>query len=172
MVGFLKTPDGFTGTLASCLKNEPYSWNQNSRQNERYYGIKPRNSSKKAPKSSLILRILIVNKSLQYIRLDAALGWRKARSRESSVSDCLQTESLPEYFGTAAVGESGATALPEPGGARNLWCPGRELNPHVPLRTRDFKSRASASFATRAAVPRMLAQAFVNAGGVDHHFQL
>ena len=30
------------------------------------------------------------------------------------------------------------------------WCPGRELNPHVPFGTRDFKSRASASFATRA----------------------
>jgi hypothetical protein len=30
------------------------------------------------------------------------------------------------------------------------WCPGRESNPHVPLRTRDFKSRASANFATRA----------------------
>ena len=33
---------------------------------------------------------------------------------------------------------------------RDRWCPGRESNPHVPLRTRDFKSRASANFATRA----------------------
>jgi integrase len=31
-----------------------------------------------------------------------------------------------------------------------MWCPGWESNPHVPLRTRDFKSRASANFATRA----------------------
>jgi hypothetical protein len=30
------------------------------------------------------------------------------------------------------------------------WCPGPELNRYVLLRTRDFKSRASASFATRA----------------------
>ncbi len=30
------------------------------------------------------------------------------------------------------------------------WCPGSELNRYVPFRTRDFKSRASASFATRA----------------------
>ena len=33
---------------------------------------------------------------------------------------------------------------------QDRWCPGRESNPHVPLRTRDFKSRASANFATRA----------------------
>ena len=31
-----------------------------------------------------------------------------------------------------------------------MWCPGPELNRYVLLRTRDFKSRASASFATRA----------------------
>jgi hypothetical protein len=30
------------------------------------------------------------------------------------------------------------------------WCPGSESNRYVPLGTRDFKSRASASFATRA----------------------
>ena len=30
------------------------------------------------------------------------------------------------------------------------WCPGPELNRYVLLGTRDFKSRASASFATRA----------------------
>jgi hypothetical protein len=30
------------------------------------------------------------------------------------------------------------------------WCPGPELNRHAPFRARDFKSRASASFATRA----------------------
>jgi hypothetical protein len=30
------------------------------------------------------------------------------------------------------------------------WCPGRESNPHGPLGPRDFKSRASANFATRA----------------------
>jgi len=32
------------------------------------------------------------------------------------------------------------------------WCPGPELNRYVLLRTRDFKSRASASFATRAGI--------------------
>jgi hypothetical protein len=32
------------------------------------------------------------------------------------------------------------------------WCPGRESNPHVPFGTRDFKSRASANFATRASI--------------------
>src|SRR5579864_7154593 len=31
-----------------------------------------------------------------------------------------------------------------------MWCPGPELNRYVPFGTRDFKSRASASFATRA----------------------
>jgi hypothetical protein len=31
------------------------------------------------------------------------------------------------------------------------WCPETESNRHVLLRTRDFKSRASASFAIRAA---------------------
>src|SRR2546425_6786456 len=33
---------------------------------------------------------------------------------------------------------------------RLAWCPGRESNPHGSLDPRDFKSRASASFATRA----------------------
>jgi hypothetical protein len=31
-----------------------------------------------------------------------------------------------------------------------MWCPGPELNRYVSFETRDFKSRASASFATRA----------------------
>ena len=30
------------------------------------------------------------------------------------------------------------------------WCPGRELNPHSRCRESDFKSDASADFATRA----------------------
>src|SRR5205807_2617148 len=30
------------------------------------------------------------------------------------------------------------------------WCPGTESNRHAPFEARDFKSRASASFATRA----------------------
>ena len=30
------------------------------------------------------------------------------------------------------------------------WCPGRELNPHTPFGITDFKSVASADFATRA----------------------
>src|SRR5579872_5270947 len=36
--------------------------------------------------------------------------------------------------------------------ARFKWCPGPELNRYVSFETRDFKSRASASFATRAFV--------------------
>ena len=34
--------------------------------------------------------------------------------------------------------------------AARLWCPGRELNPHSRCREEDFKSSASADFATRA----------------------
>ncbi len=30
------------------------------------------------------------------------------------------------------------------------WCPGRDLNPHFPCEKKDFKSFASADFATRA----------------------
>jgi hypothetical protein len=33
---------------------------------------------------------------------------------------------------------------------RNLWCPGRDLNPHSACAKKDFKSFASADFATRA----------------------
>ena len=33
---------------------------------------------------------------------------------------------------------------------RNYWCPGRDLNPHSRCRNTDFKSVASADFATRA----------------------
>jgi hypothetical protein len=36
--------------------------------------------------------------------------------------------------------------------ARFKWCPETELNRHVLLGTRDFKSRASASFAIRAGI--------------------
>src|SRR4051812_38231094 len=36
------------------------------------------------------------------------------------------------------------------GSCRRDWCPGPELNRHAPFGARDFKSRASASFATRA----------------------
>ena len=35
---------------------------------------------------------------------------------------------------------------------RSTWCPGPESNRYVPFGTRDFKSRASASFATRASL--------------------
>ena len=31
-----------------------------------------------------------------------------------------------------------------------IWCPGWDLNPHTPYGIRDFKSLASANFATRA----------------------
>jgi hypothetical protein len=34
--------------------------------------------------------------------------------------------------------------------SQQKWCPGPELNRYVSFETRDFKSRASASFATRA----------------------
>ena len=36
------------------------------------------------------------------------------------------------------------------------WCPGPELNRYVSFETRDFKSRASASFATRARFTHLL----------------
>jgi hypothetical protein len=36
------------------------------------------------------------------------------------------------------------------------WCPGRDLNPHSPCGEKDFKSFASASFATRAGEPRQV----------------
>jgi hypothetical protein len=34
---------------------------------------------------------------------------------------------------------------------RANWCPGRDLNPHSACAKKDFKSFASADFATRAA---------------------
>ncbi len=34
-----------------------------------------------------------------------------------------------------------------------IWCPGRDLNPHDPFESTDFKSVASADFATRATGP-------------------
>ena len=48
--------------------------------------------------------------------------------------DCTSTFAPAELAATEWVG----------------WCPGSELNRYVPFGTRDFKSRASASFATRA----------------------
>ncbi len=39
---------------------------------------------------------------------------------------------------------------------RAKWCPGRDLNPHFPCEKKDFKSFASADFATRAEVARAL----------------
>lgn len=41
-------------------------------------------------------------------------------------------------------------AIRPSGGARQDWCPGRGSNPHGSLEPTDFKSVASASFATRA----------------------
>ena len=39
-----------------------------------------------------------------------------------------------------------STFVPRPAN----WCPGRDLNPHSPCGEKDFKSFASADFATRA----------------------
>ena len=39
--------------------------------------------------------------------------------------------------------------------AIKLWCPGRDLNPHFPCGKTDFKSVASADFATRAFAARL-----------------
>jgi hypothetical protein len=39
-----------------------------------------------------------------------------------------------------------STLVPKPA----KWCPGRDLNPHFPCEKKDFKSFASADFATRA----------------------
>ena len=62
------------------------------------------------------------------------------------------------YLGFTVFGEQitpfGDVHMARPGGtmraAKQRWCPGSELNRYVPFGTRDFKSRASASFATRA----------------------
>jgi len=48
-------------------------------------------------------------------------------------------------------GQAGASRLHSPHAPPSgSWCPGPELNRYVSFETRDFKSRASASFATRA----------------------
>jgi hypothetical protein len=49
------------------------------------------------------------------------------------------------------VSSAGARSrIPEAQRGISAWCPGPESNRYVPFGTRDFKSRASASFATRA----------------------
>src|ERR1041384_7566909 len=109
-VGFGKTPNGFNASPTSCqLRRGLYSTTQKRRQNERYYGLLPWNSRKKAPKTSLILRIKKVNKSLQSRGLDASASRRKAPNESFLVSDCLQKERISQK-----------------------WCPGRGLKPDAP----------------------------------------
>ena len=48
--------------------------------------------------------------------------------------------------GAQLAGSLGTTLVP----TRRKWCPGRDLNPHSACAKKDFKSFASADFATRA----------------------
>ena len=51
---------------------------------------------------------------------------------------------------------------------QSQWCPGPELNRYVSFETRDFKSRASANFATRAGREVIENQLIIaEFGGVD-----
>src|SRR3954447_17552574 len=75
----------------------------------------------------------------------------------------LCDQAIGEKIGSGSKQKNGGKLLvPEPRTSRlsrtvpcseRRWCPGTESNRHVPCGTRDFKSRASASFATRA--PRL-----------------
>src|SRR5438105_3119956 len=47
------------------------------------------------------------------------------------------------------------------------WCPGTESNRHAPFGARDFKSRASASFAIRAALKTNVACSCYRARGLS-----
>lgn len=49
---------------------------------------------------------------------------------------------------------SQTTTRNQPQVTDSKWCPGRDSNPHAPFGTRDFKSPASANFATRAGAAR------------------
>ena len=51
---------------------------------------------------------------------------------------------------TALPFRSVATRPPSRVSSSKHWCPGRDLNPHFPCEKKDFKSFASADFATRA----------------------
>jgi hypothetical protein len=53
-------------------------------------------------------------------------------------------------FGTARGSEATLTAPLPPLNPSKHWCPGPESNRYGAFAPRDFKSRASASFATRA----------------------
>jgi hypothetical protein len=55
---------------------------------------------------------------------------------------------LRRFAGVSAAGARSRN--PEAQRGISAWCPGPESNRYVPFGTRDFKSRASASFATRA----------------------
>src|SRR5437899_472277 len=54
------------------------------------------------------------------------------------------------FAGVSAAGARSRNPEAQRGISKLTWCPGTESNRHVPFGTRDFKSRASASFATRA----------------------
>ena len=67
-----------------------------------------------------------------------------------------QERKLNRFAGVSAA-EPDEIVLSEVEGAqpRDLWCPETESNRHAPFGARDFKSRASASFAIRARLRRM-----------------
>src|SRR6266567_3165331 len=54
------------------------------------------------------------------------------------------------FAGVSAAGARSRNPEAQRGISKLTWCPGPESNRYVPFGTRDFKSRASASFATRA----------------------
>src|SRR5439155_7577394 len=54
------------------------------------------------------------------------------------------------FAGVSEAGDRSRNPEAQRGISKLTWCPGPESNRYVPFGTRDFKSRASASFATRA----------------------
>src|SRR5205823_7596845 len=78
-------------------------------------------------------------------------GTRSTTSLRSVAQDRLFRDPDFKLRRFAGVSAAGATRRnPEAQRGISAWCPGPESNRYVPFGTRDFKSRASASFATRA----------------------
>src|SRR5437879_9300630 len=64
------------------------------------------------------------------------------------------------FAGVSAAGARSRNPEAQRGISKLTWCLGPESNRYVPLETRDFKSRASASFATRARVKTFTIMAY------------
>ena len=67
-------------------------------------------------------------------------------------SEAVRHKSLSVYWGESPSTLNAARINDDNPASRaqRFWCPGTESNRHAPFGARDFKSRASASFATRA----------------------